>query len=202
MRSGESRFYSDHSKITPDSTALLTVEMKVTIIIDFGMTGSGKEISFNHAATTDDMDAAAAWWSHPEGDNRVDRAPHMIGKIPTKLAYGETGDVVAWGFECEDNKNLDVHESFKMLFNNPTAFSTEDCHGETGPRSFGEVERWCSDYLRQLCRHIIGEITREEGVSQLQLVTEWHLTTPGSVGIILSCLSPVLHLWTSKVAKQ
>jgi hypothetical protein len=141
------------------------------------------------SSVTDGLDVAAEWWRSNNGVDAADR----IGKIDTKLAYGGNGNVVAWGSACKDAKNLKVRRLFKSGFSDARA---DDSPLGIKPPFTKELNRWCSDYLQHFGGNIIEEITREERISQQELIADWHLTTPGLVRILRSfCLNyPVLFL--------
>ena len=137
--------------------------MNAIILIDFGMTASGKNIPFFSIAsaylTRRGLPAAECVITMPP-DLRPIRH-HKFGKTPTQLVYGKDDKVITWGTGCKSSD--EVKELFKK------GFATRDIQAANqaiGHSSAKETEKWVSDYLYHFCCNVLDEVSRGENATK------------------------------------
>jgi hypothetical protein len=117
--------------------------------------------------TNNKIDSAAEWFQLTKDPKSLIKGG-LIGKMPTRLVYGEDGKVNSFGAGCKSGQT--IQELFKGELSSPRTDDTR----------LIDVCKLISDYHHHFCNHVLEEIENVENTTRDTLAVEWHLTTPGS----------------------
>ena len=96
----------------------------------------------------------------------------IANKVPTRIAYGETGQVRSWGFGCDFvDGNVSLKEFFKLALD-PTYREEWE-----GGMTHGEATKYYRDYLSQIHKHVAEHLLRSFPNWANQRV-EWVFSVP------------------------
>ncbi|EPE35206.1 hypothetical protein GLAREA_10903 [Glarea lozoyensis ATCC 20868] len=136
--------------------------MDITIVVDFGMTGS-----------------AAEWFELPTSSNNPRIKGGQVGKIPTLIRYGERNEVVSWGTGAEKSQ-VAVEHSFKLRFSRPNTRSNASKHCSD------YLYHFCDHVVREIIKK--EDTIREKLKAEWHFTTPgiWDVSTTNDFRVLVS----------------
>jgi hypothetical protein len=100
-------------------------------------------------------------------------------KVPTRLVYANNGQVVSWGFGCDDESIMPGQKQFQWfkIYLDQDSLERARAHGLDTPGSVHETKQLVTEYLRKVYQHIAHSMKRDgQGWSDKKI--EFMFSTP------------------------